>query len=920
MNVNTGFVTLLFTDIEGSTEKWEQAPERMAQALARHDELVRAAVEAHRGRVVKTTGDGVYAAFADAVDCMEAAIAIQQSVADPARTAGMALSIRCGLHAGPALERDRDLFGGTANRAARVMGLAYGGQVLVSQTVADRITGKTAEGTFLRDLGDVHLKGMADAERIYQVVHPALRNEFPPLRALAKTPSNLPQQLTSFIGREREIADVKALLERTRLLTLLGMGGLGKTRLSLQVAEDVLDTYRDGAWFVDLAPITDPSLVVSETARVLGVRDEPGTPILRTLCAHLKSRKLLLILDNCEHLMQPSAEIASTILGSTRDVRIVATSRAALRVPGEQTYPVLPLPVPDRDAGLDVLSRSTAIRLFVERAQLHKPTFALDEADAPAVAELVARLEGIPLALELAAARVRAMSVTDINARLNDRFRLLTGGGRTLLQRQQTLRALVDWSYDLLDEHERTVLNRLAIFAGGFDLEAAEQVCGAEPVQPSDVLDLVTSLVDKSLVVTDHREQGTRYRLLETLRDYAREKLEHADDATSTSVRHCNHYFVVAKAIRNGLRGNDMAQWMERAESDLDNIRAAIGLALRGVADPFLSVKIAVAMQNFWILRGYCAEGRAVVRGALALPAVQASDTAYAFALYVGAALAVTQSDYLEARGMLETCLELRRRMDIPRDIAGTLSTLAMAQLPTGEAMAARENLERALVIFRECGDRIGEAIVLLDLGHVAQYVGDERAALARTEESRAVAREIRYQETEGECELVLGQIALDASDPARARSHFNLSLAICQEAANKQGEVNASWGLAKVDLEEGLLAKAGQRLGHALRGFRAFEMRKELLGCLEDHARLAQAQGKTDIAVRIAAAAAMSRQRANAIRAPRDERRWQALLDSLQRATTKAAFDGAWSEGQALSIDQSVRIATAMAGDTLPH
>ncbi len=539
LDVNPGIVTLLFTDIEGSTEKWEQEPERMAQALARHDILLRDAVEAHRGRVIKTTGDGIYAAFADAANGVEAAIAIQQSVADPAAPAGMVLPVRCGLHAGPAHKRDNEFFGSTINRAARIMGLAYGGQVLASQAVADLVADRLPVGSSLRDLGDVRLKGIASSEHAYQVVHPSLRQEFPPLRSLEATPNNLPQQLTSFIGREREIKEAEEMLKRARLLTLLGIGGLGKTRLSLQIAGEVLDSYRDGAWLVDLAPVRDPSIMASEAAKVLGVREEPGRLLIETLCAHVKPRNLLLILDNCEHLIKPSAELVYAILGAAPEIRIIATSREALRVPGEQTYAVPPLPVPNRSDGIEALSRSPAVRLFVERAQLHRPTFALNEQEAPAVAELVARLEGIPLALELAAARMRALTVADINVRLKDRYKLLTGGGRVLLKRQQTLRALVDWSYDLLQEHEQVLLARLAVFANGFELAAAEEVCGANPLTPEDVLDLLTSLVEKSLVMTAEGKDRTRYRMLETIRDYAVEKLTQRDELAATAALRC---------------------------------------------------------------------------------------------------------------------------------------------------------------------------------------------------------------------------------------------------------------------------------------------------------------------------------------------------------------------------------------------
>ncbi|HLX30321.1 MAG TPA: adenylate/guanylate cyclase domain-containing protein, partial [Casimicrobiaceae bacterium] len=532
-------LTFLFTDIEGSTSKWEEQPEQMAQAVGRHDALLRDKVREHHGRIVKTTGDGIYAAFETPADGLAATVAIQLALLDPAATAGLGLRIRCGLHTGEVHARDNDYFGTTINRTARIMGAAHGGQILVSRAIADAIRDGLKDGVELKDLGAVRLKGLATSETVYQVVHPRLYQSFPALRELEATPNNLPQQLTSFIGREHERAEIEDMLEGTRLLTLLGMGGLGKTRLSLAVATSVMDAYPDGVWFIDLQTIRDGALVAGETARVLGVREEPGRALIQTLCAHLKSRKLMLILDNCEQVIEAAADLANTILRSTPDVRILTTSRIALRVPGEQTFVVQPLPVPSRNAGADTLLRSPAVLLFVERAKLHKPSFALTEREAPAVAELVYRLEGIPLALELAAARVRSLTVADINKRLNDRYKILTGGDRTLQARQQTLRALVDWSYDLLEENEQVLLARLSVFAGGFDLAAIEAICGAEPLVPEDALDIITSLVEKSLLRAEDSEEGARYRMLETIRDYAREKLILRDEQIATGVAHC---------------------------------------------------------------------------------------------------------------------------------------------------------------------------------------------------------------------------------------------------------------------------------------------------------------------------------------------------------------------------------------------
>ena len=620
------------------------------------------------------------------------------------------------------------------------MSLALGCQTLLS-TDARRALG---DGEWaLQSHGHWILKGLAEPVELFEVA--AHENAFttPPDSEKAyrvarvgeqwvpvqQVPNNLPQQTTSFVGGERARQEVRAALETSRLVTLLGMGGLGKTRLSLQVAAEAMAWFPDGVWFLDLAPIRDAALVIGEAAQMLGVREEPGRPLVQTICAALKPRRMLLIFDNCEHLISASADLASAILRATPRVCILATSREALRVPGELSYPVLPLALPHPGENLEAISRSNAVRLFVERAQSHKPAFVLTEHEAPAVAELVARLEGIPLALELAAARVRAMSVADINSRLKDRYKLLTGGGRVLLERQQTLRALVDWSYDMLSGPERAVLNRLAVFAGGFDIEAAEQICGVDPLKPGDVLDLVTSLVEKSLVMTDERQGVTRYRMLETVRDYALEKLEQAGDSAPTAARHSQHYFSFAKAVRDGLRGPGQPTWIKRMEAELDNVRAGIAVALAGGVDQVIAVKYAVAMQGFWILRGYTTEGRNAVSAVLDLPAVRGSEQALGHALYVGAALAQSQGDHAEARRMLEQGLTLRRELRNPVDIAGTLSTLALTCLATGNVDAALEHEQEALATFRQHGNRLGEAIVLLQLGQIKAWVGDDAAS-----------------------------------------------------------------------------------------------------------------------------------------------------------------------------------------------
>jgi len=871
----------------------------MAQAVGRHDALLRDAVQANQGRIVKTTGDGIYAAFPAPAEGLAAVIEIQLALLDPAATAGLGLRVRCGLHTGAVHARDNDYFGSTINRTARIMNAAHGGQILVSQAIADQLRDRLPEIVELKDLGSVRLKGLATSEAVFQVVHPKLYQNFPALRELEATPNNLPQQLTSFIGREREREEIEEMLGGTRLLTLLGMGGLGKTRLALQIGTNVMDAYPDGIWFIDLQTVRDGALVASETARVLGVREEPGRPLMQTLTAHLKTRKLMLILDNCEQVIDASAEVANAILRASPEVRIVATSRIALRVPGEQTYVVQPLPVPMRAGRFEEMAKSPAVQLFVERAKLHKPGFTLTEREAPAVADLVFRLEGIPLALELAAARVRSLSVADINKRLNDRYKILTGGDRTLQARQQTLRALVDWSYDLLEESEQVLLARLSVFAGGFELAAIEAICGADPLTPEDALDIVTSLVEKSLLRVEDGDDGARYRMLETIRDYAREKLLMRDEQTSLGAAHCEYFLAMAKASSLGMEGPDEAKSTRRLEEAHDDMRAAIALALQGGVDPILSVRLEVALMGFWLLRGHVTEGRNYVRASLALPAVRASDVAHGHALYVGAALADSQGFHAEAQHMLDECLALRRNLENRLDLAATLSTRSVILLHAGLTTEAREDEREAIKIFRELEHRVGEAMGLLHMGQIEAYIDNDEDARRYFEQAIAVARDIGFAEVEGECELMLGQLDLSADDPDSAAARFERSRGICRESEDKRNEAAAIWWLGKVDLRSHDFDRARARLCGALRAFHAFEMNVELIGCLEDFGELLAAVGVSADAIKFLGAAASLRERLALPRPRRADEHWKRVVARVRGVVGDEAFESSFAGGR---------------------
>ena len=919
--------TLLLTDVVDSTQLAESIGDAaMAEVWTQHDRIARDLLPLHGGREIDKT-DGMLMLFTEPSAAVNFTLAYHQALA------GMAtpLRARAGIHVGPVILRENsaadvalgakplEVEGLAKPTTARVMAIARGGQTLLTPEAREAL-GKTE--LRVESHGHWMVKGVADPIELYEIAPPGQRPIAPtdtekayrviksaewwmPVRDI---PNNLPHQATSFVGRDTEIDEVEAFLAKARLVTLLGMGGLGKTRLALQVAAERMHQFPDGVWFIDLAPLRDEALVVTHMLQVLGAPQEPDRPPQQSLCNYLRGRRVLLLIDNCEHLLRATSTLVAAILQAAPHVRLLATSREALHVPGEQSYPLRPLPVPARGASGAAVSLSPAVQLFVDRARQHKPSFELGTAEAPVVAELVERLEGIPLALELAAARIRVLPVAEINARLKDRYKILTGGARVLQERQQTLRALVDWSYDLLDAREQSALARLGIFVGGFDLDAAEQVCGADPLAPEDMLDLLASLVEKSLVMLDEHDDVGRYRMLETIRDYASEKLAQSGELDAVALRHCDYYFARAKEVRKGMLGPEQATWIRRMETDLDNLRAATALALSGSTDAFIAVKIAVAMQAFWILRGYAGEGRRVIRDALALPAIQDSDLAQGHALYVGAGLAESQSDHAEARQMLETCLTLRRKLGNPVDIAATLSTLALARLQGGDADGARAAEEEALELFRQIGDQYGEAIGLLHLGQIAAHLGEQDSARQHLEASLAIARKIKHQELEGACQLTLGVLAFESQDRAGAEQWFKRSHTVCREAADKRGEASAERALGRVALVAGDLVTARSRLGDALRAFRSFEMWEEVLGALEDCADLVTACGEPELGVRLYGATTAARGTLTLARSPHAEREHQAQVLSLLDKLGKEAFESHWATGSQWGLDEAIR------------
>ena len=609
----SGTVTVLFTDIEGSTLLLQRLGDAgYAHVFAEHRRLLRAAFEAGSGHEIETQGDGFLVAFQSARDAVLTALAAQRAITAHPWPDGGVLRVRVGLHTSEPVGGGGAYVGLGLHRAARICSAGWGGQILLSRTTADLLENDMPEGASLRDLGEHRLKDLQRPEKVFQLLHPDVPTDFPPLRSLDSLPNNLPRQLTSFIGREREMAEVRRLLSTTRLLTLTGSGGCGKTRLALQVAADLVEAFAEGVWFVDLAPLSDPALVPQTVAATLRVREEPGRPILITLSEYLQPRHLLLVLDNCEHLVGACAELAQALLRACPHLQILATSREPLRIGGETTWRVPSLSLPDllRLPLVESLAEYEAVRLFTDRAEVVLPGFLVTDQNALAVAQVCHRLDGIPLAIELAATRVKVLPVHQIAARLDDRFRLLTGGSRTALPRQQTLRAVMDWSYILLSEKERTLLRRLSVFAGGWTLDAAEAVCSGNRIETVEVLDLLAQLVDRSLVAVDREDAEARYRLLDTVRQYAREKLQDSGEETEVHGRHREWFLDLAERTEPELLGPEQGVWLARLEAEHDNLRAALTWSQQEEEGGEAGLRLAGALGRFWWMRGHLTEGR----------------------------------------------------------------------------------------------------------------------------------------------------------------------------------------------------------------------------------------------------------------------------------------------------------------------
>jgi predicted ATPase/class 3 adenylate cyclase len=778
-------LTFLFTDIEGSTRRWGEHPEAMSAALVRHDELLRGAIESHGGHVFKHMGDGIAAVFGTPYDALCAAVTTQRSLHTEAWGPIGDLPVRMGIHIGRAEYRTSDYFGPTLNRVARLMATAHGGQIVVSLPIQEIVRDDLPPEVGLLELGEHRLKDLARPEHVFQVVHPDLPATFPPLRSLAVDRHNLPVALTNFVGRRAELERTAELLRANRLVTLTGIGGTGKSRLAIQAATGALDAFTDGVYLVELAPLTEPELVPGAVSTVLGA----GEASIDRICEHLRARRLLLILDNCEHLIAAAARLCEVLLGRCPQLCILATSREALDVPGEAAWrvPSLSLPPADVAAGGDLTG--DAVALFCDRARAVDPEFRLGADNAHAVARICRRLDGIPLALELAAARLRMLRPDQVAQRLDDRFGLLTGGGRNALRRHQTLRAAMDWSYDLLSPAERTLLGRLSVFAGSFSMEAAETV-GADgrTLVTSEVFELLSHLVDKSLVVVETGEREARYRLLETVRQYGRERLDEAEDTADTARRHRDFFLHRLDTEHEAYLDEWTSfRWLG---PDRENVGLALQWSLAN-GDVDAALRLAVAMRGYWSFNEQLVEGAAV----------------------------------------LEQCLE--RAGDTPTSArVYAMCSLALLYLQQGDTTRAEAHLRRAKAAAVDLGDSLGRGFAQGLLGMLALQRGDlDRAEHLLREGVREV--QATRPETAGWLRFNLCWVASARGDVDAAAEEFEVVRAFGEETGNESLVIHTVTALAPMLALAGEYERAADLAAHGIEGARRMEVRRILVMAL---------------------------------------------------------------------------------------
>jgi predicted ATPase/class 3 adenylate cyclase len=907
----SGNIAFLFTDIEGSTVRWERDTAAMTQAVRRHDQIMRAAIQAHNGHVFKTIGDAFCAVFWNIQDGLSATLDAQRALAAEDFSAVDGIRVRMALHVGVSDERDGDYFGPTLNRVARLLAIGHGGQVLLSSAAAGQLAPAMPQDVALRDLGEHRLKDLTAPERVSQLFVPDLPADFPKLKSLSVLDNNLPLQLTSLVGRDADIVEIKALLGTGRLVTLIGSGGVGKTRCGLQVAAEMLDGFADGVWFVDLAPLSNPSLVPNVIASIFDVQEQPDQTMLASLITHLKNKQLMLLIDNCEHLIHEASKTVEALLRDCPKVSILATSREILGIGGEAVYRMPSLSIPDATKGLAAEQAMSfgSVALFVARAHAANAKFELTDDIAPTVGEICRRLDGIPLALELAAARVRVLSVSSLAQRLDERFKILTGGSRTALPRQQTMRALIDWSYDLLSEREQTIFRFFSIFSGAFTFDFAMTVCTGDKIEDIEILDLLTSLADKSLLNTDHSSDDVRYRMLESTKQYAHEKLVEHGEYEAIVRRHAETYLAFADGLDREWDTTADIVWIACAEAEIDNLRAALdwALGLRGEVE----IGQGLAATRIWeeLAR---AEGRRYLRTALELVTPQTPRALFGRLEVAASKIDSSFGQFKSALASAERAIQTFQELGDERGLAEARLCAGRALLFSARISEGEEMLQSALGCFRSVNDRKATATALASLGYARALQDDMpgarsllKEAAALYEAGGAVARlpavisllaEAEFRAGDAQAAIEAASRGLTAARSVNSRRNLanllpNMAAYLTSLGRYDEAEPYAreALGLAREEQAETNIAFTLQHLAAivALRGGQA----------ADDQVRAARLLGFVD--ARLIAL--------DAAREYTEQREYDAALEALRSALGAPQLEGLMGEGSLWDEERAV-------------
>ena len=813
----TGTVTFLFTDVEGSTRLLQRVGDAYRDLLATHDQILRKAIASGGGVEVQTEGDGFFAVFSTASGAILTAVQAQRDLASHSWPAGEVVRVRMGLHTGDGILNDGHYVGLDVHRAARIAAAGHGGQVLVSD--GTRALGEPAlpKGVALRDLGAHRLKDIEQPEHLHQLLIDGFPDAFPPIRSLSVRLTNLLPEQSSLVGRELEVADATLLLDQTSLLTLTGPGGIGKTRLALKIAADQMGRFADGVYMADLSPITDPRLVPAAIAAALMVREQAGRDLIESLADHLRERELLLVLDNLEQVVEAAPAVGGLIAAAPR-LKVLATSRIPLHLTGEQEFAVPPLaiPEPSHAGNLERIADNDAVRLFMQRAARVRPGMRLTGDNAPIVAQIAAKLEGVPLAIELAASRAKALAPEAILARLEKRLMLLTTGAVDVPERQRTLRGTIEWSHDLLAPEHQRLFARLGAFSGGWELEAAEVICGTG--LDLDVLDGLGTLTDHSMLRPAELESGMpRFTMLETIREFAVERLEYSGEGDDLRRRHAEYFRDLSEQAESHLTSKDRVMWLARLDEEHDNLRAALDWAAR-TGDAETGLRTAAAIWRFWLQRGHLSEGRARLERLLAMPAGDSPDRVRIRALAALGGIAYWQNDRLPTKAAYEEAMGIARQLGDAELLARALLDLSFIPFMEQRPNDAEVILKEGLAVAEEAGDPVliadfgtGLAFLEVDRGNPAGAIEPYRQAIETYRSEGAMWRA-------ADLLTGLGMMTRMAGDPEAAKGHLAEALILFSEAGDALSMSAALTGLALVANDNGLPERAARLIGASAR------------------------------------------------------------------------------------------------------